>query len=157
MLANQSNIITHMSPQLISSTKIDTHRKRNQKLFQIGLACWNSDYFVCLFRIFVQFVCIWDRHFATTRVISDQLLRTRDRTADFKTRQNSRFSKRDKTADFQNVTKWVLLQPICMELDLFEEVHICCMAQSLRSLRQVATLRHGRMARRFASLLHLGH
>ena len=44
-----------------------------------------------------------------------------------------------------------------MELDLFEEVHICCMARSLRSLRQVATLRHGHMARRFASLLHLGH
>ena len=32
----------------------------------------------------------------------------RDKTADFKTRQNSRFSKRDKTADFQNETK----QPI---------------------------------------------
>ena len=32
----------------------------------------------------------------------------RDKTADFKTRQNSRFSKRDKTADFQNGTK----QPI---------------------------------------------
>ena len=44
------------------------------------------------------------------------------------------------------------LQPICMELDLFEEVHICCMARSLRSLRQVATLRHGHMARRSASL-----
>ena len=26
----------------------------------------------------------------------------------------------------------------------------CCMARSLRSLRQVATLRHGHMARRFA-------
>ena len=37
-----------------------------------------------------------------------------------------------------------------MELDLVEEVHICCMARSLRSLRQVATLRHGHMARRFA-------
>ena len=32
----------------------------------------------------------------------------RDKTSDFKTRQNSRFSKRDKTADFQNGTK----QPI---------------------------------------------
>ena len=29
-------------------------------------------------------------------------------------------------------------------------IHICCMARSLRSLRQVATLRHGHMARRFA-------
>ena len=28
----------------------------------------------------------------------------RDKTADFKTRQNSRFSKRDKTVDFQNGT-----------------------------------------------------
>ena len=72
---------------------------------------------------------------------------------DFKTIQNSRFSKRDKTADFQNGTKRVLLQPICMELDLFEDVHICCTARSLRSLRQVATLRHGHMARRSASLL----
>ena len=26
----------------------------------------------------------------------------RDKTADFRTKQNSRFSKRDKTADFQN-------------------------------------------------------
>ena len=34
--------------------------------------------------------------------------------------------------------------------DLFEEVHICCIARSLRSLRQVATLRNGHMARRFA-------
>ena len=31
-------------------------------------------------------------------------------------------------------------------------LHICCMARSLRSLRQVATLRHGHMARRSASL-----
>ena len=31
------------------------------------------------------------------------------------------------------------------------------MARSLRSLRQVATLRHGHMARRSASLLHSGH
>ena len=46
----------------------------------------------------------------------------------------------------------VLLQSICMELDLFEEVHICCMAWLLRALRQVATLRHGHMARRSASL-----
>ena len=30
--------------------------------------------------------------------------------------------------------------------------HICCMARLLRSLRQVATLRHGHMARRSASL-----
>ena len=30
--------------------------------------------------------------------------------------------------------------------------HICCMDRSLRSLRQVATLRHGHMARRAASL-----
>ena len=74
----------------------------------------------------------------------------RDKTADFKTGQNSRFSKRDKTADFQNGTKCVLLQPICMELDLFEEVHICCMAQSLRSIRHVATLRHGPMVCCFA-------
>ena len=29
-------------------------------------------------------------------------------------------------------------------------LHICCMARLLRSLRQVATLRHGHMARRFA-------
>ena len=29
----------------------------------------------------------------------------RDKTADFKTRQNSGFSKRDKTADFQNGIK----------------------------------------------------
>ena len=29
-------------------------------------------------------------------------------------------------------------------------VPICCLAQSLRSLRQVSKLRHGRMARRFA-------
>ena len=29
-------------------------------------------------------------------------------------------------------------------------LHICCMARSLRSLRQVATLRQGQMARRFA-------
>ena len=36
---------------------------------------------------------------------------------------------------------------------LFEEVvNICCMALSLRSRRQVATLRHGHMARRSASL-----
>ena len=35
--------------------------------------------------------------------------------------------------------------------------HICCMVRSLRSLRQVATLRHGHVARRSASLLHLGH
>ena len=45
-----------------------------------------------------------------------------------------------------------------MELDLFEEVSlIVVMARSLRSLRQVATLRHGHMTRRSASLLHLGH
>ena len=31
-------------------------------------------------------------------------------------------------------------------------LNICCMARSLRSLRQVATLRHGHMARRSASL-----
>ena len=31
------------------------------------------------------------------------------------------------------------------------------MARSLRSLRQVATMRHGHMARRSALLLHLGH
>ena len=37
-----------------------------------------------------------------------------------------------------------------MELDLFHDVHIFCMARLLRSLRQVATLRHGHMARRFA-------
>ena len=30
--------------------------------------------------------------------------------------------------------------------------HVCCMARSLRSLRQVATLRHGHMARRSALL-----
>ena len=29
-------------------------------------------------------------------------------------------------------------------------LHICCTARSLRSLCQVATLRHGHMARRFA-------
>ena len=51
----------------------------------------------------------------------------------------------------------IRVQPICMEFDLFEEVHICCMARSLRSLCQVATLRHGHMARRSASLLQLGH
>ena len=43
-----------------------------------------------------------------------------------------------------------------MELDLFHEVNICCMARSLRSLRQVATLRHGHMARRFAAFRALG-
>ena len=37
------------------------------------------------------------------------------------------------------------------------DYHICCMARSLRSFRQVAILRHGHMARRSASLLHLGH
>ena len=34
----------------------------------------------------------------------------RDKTADFKTRQNSRFSKRRKTADFQNGTKQPIFQ-----------------------------------------------
>ena len=34
----------------------------------------------------------------------------------------------------------MLLQPIYMELELLEEVHICCMARSLRSLRKVAKL-----------------
>ena len=57
---------------------------------------------------------------------------------------------RDKTADSLNGTKSVLLQPICMELHLFEEVHISCMVRSLHSLRQVVTLRHGHMARRFS-------
>ena len=40
--------------------------------------------------------------------VYDKLILKRDKTADFETRQNSRFSKRDKTADFQNETK----QPI---------------------------------------------
>ena len=35
---------------------------------------------------------------------------------------------------------------------IWRGLHICCMARSLRSLRQVATLRHGHMARRCASL-----
>ena len=39
---------------------------------------------------------------------SSMKLRIWNKTADFETRQNSRFSKRDKTADFQNGTK----QPI---------------------------------------------
>ena len=43
----------------------------------------------------------------------------RDKTADFKTRQNSRFSKRDKTADFRNGTK----QPIFRT-----EQNECCKA-----------------------------
>ena len=33
-----------------------------------------------------------------------------------------------------------------------EFYRVCCMARLLRSLRQVATLRHGHMARRSASL-----
>ena len=39
-----------------------------------------------------------------------------------------------------------------IEWNVVEYYRICCMARSLRSLRQVATLRHGRMARRSASL-----
>ena len=46
--------------------------------------------------------------------------RMRDKTADFKTRQNSRFSKRDKTADFQHETK----QPIFKT-----EQNECCYSQ----------------------------
>ena len=40
-----------------------------------------------------------------TRVPLHKAKRVRDKTADFRTRQNSRFSKRGKTADFQNGTK----------------------------------------------------
>ena len=39
-----------------------------------------------------------------------------------------------------------------IEWNAVEFYRICCMARSLRSLRQVATLRHGHMARRSASL-----
>ena len=35
----------------------------------------------------------------------------RDKTTDFKTRQNDRFSKRDKTPDFQNGTKQPIFKP----------------------------------------------
>ena len=46
----------------------------------------------------------------------------------------------------------------CPKPVVFVEFYrICCMARSLRSLRQVATLRHGHMARRSASLLYSGH
>ena len=44
-----------------------------------------------------------------------------------------------------------------IEWNAVEFYRICCMARSLRSLRQVATLRHGHMARRSASLVHSGH
>ena len=44
-----------------------------------------------------------------------------------------------------------------IEWNAVEFYRVCCMARSPRSLRQVATLRHGHMARRFASLLHSGH
>ena len=37
-----------------------------------------------------------------------------------------------------------------IECNAVEFYRVCCMARSLRSLRQVATLRHGHMARRFA-------
>ena len=39
-----------------------------------------------------------------------------------------------------------------IEWNAVEFYRICCMARSLRSLRQVATLRHGHMERRSASL-----
>ena len=39
-----------------------------------------------------------------------------------------------------------------IEWNAVEFYRICCMARSLRSLRQIATLRHGHMARRSASL-----
>ena len=39
-----------------------------------------------------------------------------------------------------------------IERNAVEFYRICCMARSLRSLRRVATLRHGHMARRSASL-----
>ena len=39
-----------------------------------------------------------------------------------------------------------------IERNAVEFYRICCMARSLRSLRQVATLRHDHMARRSASL-----
>ena len=39
-----------------------------------------------------------------------------------------------------------------IEWNAVEFYRTCCMARSLRSLRQVATLRHGHMARRSASL-----
>ena len=46
-------------------------------------------------------------------------------------------------------TKWV--DQIDQLTDIFEEVSLfCCMARSLRSLRLVATLRHGHKARRLA-------
>ena len=40
----------------------------------------------------------------------------------------------------------------CREWNAVEFCRICCMARSLRSLRQVATMRHGDMAGRSASL-----
>ena len=92
----------------------------------------------------------------------------RDKTADFKTRQNSRFSKRDKTADFQNGIK----QPIFKT-----EQNECCYSQcawNLVYLKRFIYLLYGSVASlpspssnieewprgtslRFASLLHLGH
>ena len=39
-----------------------------------------------------------------------------------------------------------------IEWNAGEFYRICCMARSIRSLRQVATLRHGHMAHRSASL-----
>ena len=39
-----------------------------------------------------------------------------------------------------------------IEWNAVEFYRVCCMARSLRSIRQVATLRHGNMARRSASL-----
>ena len=39
-----------------------------------------------------------------------------------------------------------------IEWNAVEFYRFWCMAQSLRSLRQIATLRHGQMARRSASL-----
>ena len=44
-----------------------------------------------------------------------------------------------------------------IEWNAVEFYGFCCMARSLRSLRQVATLRQSHMARRSASLLHSGH
>ena len=37
-----------------------------------------------------------------------------------------------------------------IEWNAFEFCRFCCMARSLRSLRKIATSRHGHMARRFA-------
>ena len=47
----------------------------------------------------------------------------RDKTGDFKTRQNRRFSKRDLTADFQNGTKQPIFKTEQNEC-LFANMHV---------------------------------